>query len=99
MQIRISGSNFVLTGPMKIGVRSYIIDLIEQCGGFVLKTASHKSNYVVVSMDASRHWLTTHFGIKIKRACELIEEGHQINFVSEVALAQAINIAIGADSV
>jgi NAD-dependent DNA ligase len=91
--LKLRGSSFVLTGPMKMGVRSDIISRIERLGGAVSTTVRPGSDYVVVSLEASRHWLTTHFGNKIKKACELIDQGHSIKFVSEVALDQAIEKA------
>lgn len=93
LQIQISAASFCLTGPMSMGPRSFILSEIARCGGRATNGPPNRStDYVVVSLDASRHWKTTHFGTKIERAKMLIEEGHPLRFVSEVALAEAIRL-------
>lgn len=89
-EIALEGSVFVLTGPMRMGPRSFIISEIESVGGICAPRTTKKTDYVVISSTASRHWRTTHFGTKIERARELIEEGHKLRFVSEIALEKAI---------
>lgn len=90
-EIALEGSVFVLTGPMRMGPRSFIISEIESAGGICAPRTTKKTDYVVISSTASRHWRTTHFGSKIERARELIEEGQTLRFVSEVALGKAID--------
>lgn len=92
-QIHLEGSVFVLTGPMRMGPRAFIISEIESVGGICTPRTTKKTDYVVISSTASRHWRTTHFGTKIERARELIEKGQKLRFVSEVALQQAIQNA------
>lgn len=89
-QIEIAGSRFVLTGPMKMGPRAFIHAEIERAGGICDPRATRSTDYLVVSSTASKHWRTTHFGTKIERAKELIDEGYKLRFVSENALAAAI---------
>lgn len=83
---------FVLTGPMRMGTRNFIIEEIERCGGQVGKTVARRTDYVVVSSNASKNWRTTHFGTKIERAKELIVEGYKLRFVTENALEKAIKM-------
>lgn len=83
---------FVLTGPMRMGTRDFIIQEIERCGGEVGKSVVRRTDYVVVSSNASKNWRTTHFGMKIERAKELIVEGYKLRFVSEHALERAIKM-------
>ncbi len=83
---------FVLTGPMRMGTRSFIIQEIERCGGEVGKTVVRRTDYVVVSSTASKNWRTTHFGTKIERAKELAVEGYKLRFVAEHALEKAIKV-------
>jgi NAD-dependent DNA ligase len=97
--IRLEGSCFVLTGPMKMGPRLFIASEIERVGGVFELRTTQRTDYLVVSSNASRHWRTTHFGTKIERAKELIEEGHKLRFVSEDALAKAIAIFDAGDAV
>ncbi len=89
-EIKLKGSEFVLTGPMRMGPRSFIISEIESVDGKCAQRTTKKTDYVVISSTASRHWRTTHFGTKIERARELIEEGQKLRFVSEIALEKAI---------
>ncbi|WP_395005025.1 hypothetical protein [Cypionkella sp.] len=89
-ELTLHGAHFVLTGPMKFGTRTFIQAEIERVGGVCDPRTTQRTDYLVVSSEASRHWRTTHFGTKIERAKELIEEGHKLRFVSEDALAKAI---------
>lgn len=89
-EILVEGSVFVLTGPMRMGPRSFIISEIESAGGSCAPRTTQNHDYVVISSTASRHWRTTHFGTKIERARELITQGQKLRFVSEVALEKAI---------
>lgn len=93
-QVRLYGASFCLTGPMSMGPRSFIMSEIARCGGRASNgSPGRATDYVVVSLEASRHWKTTHFGTKIERAKVLVEEGYPLQFVSEVALAEAIQLA------
>ena len=69
-EIRIFGSRFVLTGPMRMGTRAFIRAEIERVGGVLDPRTTHRTDYLVVSSKASRHWRTTHFGTKMERAKE-----------------------------
>lgn len=91
-QIALNGACVVLTGPMRMGTRDFIITEIERCGGEVGKTTTRKTDYVVVSSTASKNWRTTHFGTKIERAKELIVEGYKLRFVTETVLEAAIKL-------
>lgn len=91
-EIKINGSHFTLTGPMRMGPRSFIISEINRVGGMYEDSTNRRTDYVVVSIDASRHWRTTHFGGKILKAKKMIEEGHPVRFVSESALEAAIDM-------
>jgi NAD-dependent DNA ligase len=77
-EIRLSGSTFVLTGPMVMGPRSYIVEEIARVGGKYANTTTRGTDYVVVSSTASKNWRTTSFGTKIERAKELIEDGYKL---------------------
>lgn len=89
-EVRLQGSYFVLTGPMSMGPRRYIISEIERCGGKVTPSTNRRTDYIVVSSTASKNWRTSHFGTKIEKAQKLISEGYKMRFVSETALAQAL---------
>nr|WP_246237353.1 AAA domain-containing protein [Halovulum dunhuangense] len=88
--IDLEGKVFVLTGKMSMGPRSLIGDEIARRGGTLKNTVTDETDYVVVSNTASRHWKTTHYGIKIEAALKKIEAGHAMRFVAEHALARAL---------
>jgi len=91
--VQLLGSSFVLTGPMKIGTRAFIVAELERLGGIFQERTTKSTTYVVISSVASRHWRTTHFGTKIERARELIDQGSTLQFVTEDALQNAIKLA------
>ncbi|MGR3372745.1 hypothetical protein [Pseudooceanicola nanhaiensis] len=72
------------------GPRSLIGDEIARRGGTLKNTVTDETDYVVVSNTASRHWKTTHYGIKIEAALKKIEAGHAMRFVAEQAHASAL---------
>jgi NAD-dependent DNA ligase len=88
--LEISGKVFVLTGKMSMGPRSLIADEITRHGGTVKDSVTDRTDYVVVSSIASRHWKATHYGAKIEGALRKIEAGHKMRFVSENALVGAL---------
>ena len=92
-RINLDESVFVLTGPMRMGPRSFIISEIESAGGRCAPRTTQKTDYVVISSTASRHWRTTHFGTKIERARKLISDGYKLRFVSETVLNKALEKA------
>ena len=96
-QVRVKGATFVLTGPMRMGPRAFIIGEIERAGGIVEPRTTQRTDYLVISSKASRHWRTTHFGTKIERAKELINAGHPMRFVCESALESAIAANVAAE--
>ena len=89
-EVRLNGSIFVLTGRMRMGSRAEVVSAIERAGGSCGASTTRRTDYIVVSSEASRHWICTHFGRKIERALELIDEGLKFRFVSEVALEAAL---------
>lgn len=92
LEIKLRGSHFVVTGPMRMGTRTFVASEIMRVGGVYEERTTRKTDFLVVSSDASRHWRTTHFGTKIERAKELIEEGYKLRFITEMALAEAIRL-------
>lgn len=89
-EVMIEGNTFVLTGPMRLGPRSFIVAEISRCGGTVAAAVSRKTRFVVISAAASKHWRSSHFGTKIEAAKTLIAQGYPLRFVTETALARAI---------
>lgn len=83
---------FVLTGPMRMGTRSFIVRQIEAAGGIYDSNVSRHTDYVIIASTASKTWLTTHFGTKINRAKELIDQGHGVRFVYEGAFETALQV-------
>jgi NAD-dependent DNA ligase len=88
------GRTFVITGPMRMGTRSHVVRLIEKVGGSFATTPSKAVDYVVVAVNASTMWKTTHYGTKIERARMLISKGSSLNFLCESALEAALETAL-----
>ncbi|RAZ81748.1 DUF4011 domain-containing protein [Cereibacter johrii] len=85
-----TGKSYVLTGKMSIGPRSFIGEELARRGAVLDPRVTERTDFVVVSTTASRHWKTTHFGTKIEAAREKITAGHPMRFVTEHALAKAL---------
>lgn len=87
--IRHSNSFFCFTGKLFWGKRSEAEDLVVKLGGGICGV-SNKLNYLVLGEIGSRDWLHSTHGLKIKRALEMIQEGHPLSIVSEQHWASSI---------
>ncbi|QMW22439.1 BRCT domain-containing protein [Sandaracinobacteroides saxicola] len=88
--INFAQSCFVLTGPLRMGPRSYIVSSIEKCGGIFHANISKKTQYLIVAGNASPDWAATHYGRKIEKVLEYRSKGVKISFVSEYAFEEAL---------
>lgn len=75
--------SFVLTGKFAYGPRERCSEEIISRGGIVAGTISKKVDYLVVGALSSRDWINEAYGLKIRRAIELREQGHAIVVVNE----------------
>ena len=55
--LEFSQRKFVLTGPMRLGTRSYIVSLIERAGGIFDSRPTKHTSYVIVATTASNLWV------------------------------------------
>lgn len=82
-QIEFSARSFVLTGQFVFGSRKRVTAAIEEIGGTVASSVSHKTDYLIVGTFGSDEWLHSTHGTKIIKAVELKEEGGLIRIVTE----------------
>lgn len=94
--IEFAGRRFVLTGKMRIGERAEIANMIEAAGGTFDDRPTRKTDYVVVSTEASVLWRTTHFGTKLEKAKKLLDQGYPLRVVSETMLEAGLKRVLSA---
>jgi NAD-dependent DNA ligase len=82
-KIAYAARSFVLTGQFVFGSRKRVTAAIEECGGAVATSVSHKTDYLIVGTFGSDEWLHSTHGTKIIRAVELKEKGEPIRIVAE----------------
>lgn len=82
---------FVVTGALRIAPRREIARMILAAEGIFADMVTKQTDYVIVALTASRDWRTTHFGTKIERARELINQGSNLRLVAEHAFEAAIS--------
>ncbi len=91
VKVSFKNHNFVVTGPTSIGTRSHVASLISNAGGNFQRNVTTATNYVITADSASPYWRTTHFGAKLQRANELIEQGYNIVILNESEFMEALN--------
>jgi hypothetical protein len=80
---------FVLTGEFVHGPRDFCMQEILQRGGKVDKGVTRRTDYLVVGMLGSAHWVTSSFGRKIEKAVEYRDKkGINIAIISEKRWAE-----------
>lgn len=88
--IEFTDAVFCLTGKFLYGPRSSIERVIEAHGGIMGGTVNKKTSYLVVGALSSPDWLHSNQGLKIQKAMELKQEGHDIRIVTERAWLDAV---------
>jgi NAD-dependent DNA ligase len=86
---------FCITGPMRFGTRTHVVNMIESAGGRFVSAPTRSTDYVVVAVNASTMWKTTHYGTKIERAREIAAKGAPLSFLCETALERALIETLG----
>jgi hypothetical protein len=81
---------FMITGVMAYGPRKACEGLIEERGGLIGGGVSKKVHYLVIGSIANEQWLHSSYGLKIKKAVQLRENGHPISIISEEHWQKAI---------
>lgn len=88
----IQGKRICLTGEWVYGTRSKCEALCAENGGEVVNNISKKLSYLIVGTNISPHWVHTSYGLKIKKAMELQQEGNHVQIVSERQLLESLAI-------
>jgi hypothetical protein len=70
--------------------------MIEAAGGTFDDRPTRKTDYVVVSTEASVLWRTTHFGTKLEKAKKLLDQGYPLRVVSETMLEAGLKRVLSA---
>jgi len=89
-EVIFGGMCFVVTGALRMGTRKEISQAIMLLNGVVAKSITFKTNYVIVASTASRDWRATHFGTKIEKAIEYVNQGAGLRFIPEHVFEAAL---------
>tara|TARA_Y100000589_G_scaffold301293_1_gene312074 strand:+ start:206 stop:889 length:684 start_codon:yes stop_codon:yes gene_type:complete len=82
-EIFFQGKHFGLTGGMRKGPRSKIIQLIEKVGGSYDKAITLTTDYLVVGAAANPCWAFSCYGRKVEKAINMRKEGVNLLIVHE----------------
>ncbi len=79
----IKEKHFCLTGEFKYGEKKQVEEYITQKGGMCDKNIKKTTEYLIVGSKGSDAWKHGNYGVKIKKAMELIDKGIDICIVTE----------------
>ena len=74
---------FVLTGRFAYGTRASCVELIKNNGGWDEPRVTKQTDYLIIGAFASRDWLQTSYGNKIKKAVEYRDKYSRPHIISE----------------
>ena len=83
---------FALTGAFALRPRRLIEDALRELGGEVGKKVTQKTTCLIVAMEASRDWIETHQGHKIKDAKRLYEEVGRPLILNELDVTSSLGL-------
>ena len=89
-QIDLYNKNVCLTGEFSFLERNKFENAITSFGATVKPNVTKKTDYVIVGSLGSSNWSTGNYGNKIKKAMELIDQGCEVQIISENDLVQAL---------
>lgn len=78
------------TGTFIYGTRNECEKLIVKAGGIPANGVTKSLHFLVVGTNVSRDWITTSYGLKIKKAMEMRTGGHALRIISERALLDSL---------
>jgi NAD-dependent DNA ligase len=81
---------YVFTGTLASGTRTWAEERVAERGGTCAKTVTKRTSYLVVGLLASEAWVQSTHGRKIQKAVELRESGQPIHIVAEEHWLEAI---------
>lgn len=70
-EIKLEGCTFCLTGSFTIGTRGVVENMIKEQGGYVKKSPTLKTDYLIIGLLGSDEWMHSSYGRKIEAAVEL----------------------------
>jgi len=82
-QLQFDARTYVLTGAFYFGKRKECQREIVARGGLCGESVTKKTDVLVIGELASRDWLHSSFGLKIKAPMDLCSQGRSIAIVSE----------------
>lgn len=89
--IKFPRNDFVLTGEFAIGPRFKMESIISMEGGYVKKSVTQSTRYLVIGTLGSRDWMHSSYGRKIEAAVALREEqSGLISIVSEECILDCL---------
>lgn len=89
-QIDLYNKIVCLTGEFSFLERNKFENAITSFGATVKPNVTKKTDYVIVGSLGSSNWSTGNYGNKIKKAMELIDQGCEVQIISENDLVQAL---------
>lgn len=84
--------SFVLTGSFKCAPRKVIQARIQELGGKIQPEVRLSTNYLCIAAEASRDWIQSHEGTKIRDAMNLRSRGEGPDLVPEAILSRALGM-------
>ncbi|WP_055661903.1 BRCT domain-containing protein [Jannaschia seosinensis] len=84
---------FVLTGNFRIKPRRKIEEALKAKGAEISKTFMRKTTHLIVALEASRDWIETHQGLKIKKAREYYQDAGQPLILAEFDVTRALDLS------
>ncbi len=81
--IRFEDKKFCLTGEFQYGAKSKVNEYIESKKGICVKSVTRKTDFLIVGGEGSKDWSYGNYGVKVKKAIEMINKGHHIKIFCE----------------
>lgn len=88
----LEGACIVLTGNFEVSPRRILEEKLSGMGAIIGRTVSKKVHYVLVADEASRDWIETHQGHKIKKAMELKLKYGAPSFLTEKEVVRHLGL-------
>ncbi len=82
-RFNVNGKKFCLTGDFEFGSKNDVQKALEARGGKRVDKVSKNCSYVIVGSKGSNAYAFGNYGLKVKRAIELKEQGVDIEIIKE----------------
>ena len=84
------GALYLFTGTMAFVPRRVCEQEVTARGGRIAPSVSKKLNFLVIGTIGNEQWLHSSYGLKIKRAVELRDQGAPLHIISEEHWQQSV---------